>query len=417
MHEEFNKNCQGSLFWQGSVLELMQEQSRSLAAEADAYDRNVVLNSNLEQIGDFLAQKYTLEPVTLHRGATEVVEHGQTTIDRQNPMCLVVYDPCVSKNSAATFYRFVIPFEGDSRLFMRRPSEYEIELPWGTVGESQLCILCKTTSRDSGVIRARIDDNLNRIERWLHRANREVQPFNVRLKEMALGRLQARKNKLLQNDSLAASLGFPLRPRTGEGAMSIASVTRKQLPIKTQSTALVPSKPEPLLEMEHYEHILDVISNMVLVMERSPESFKRLDEEALRTHILVQLNGHYEGQATGETFNAQGKTDVLIRVEGKNIFIAECKFWRGAESFKKTIDQLLSYAAWRDTKTAIIVFNRNKDTSAVVAQLPALVKMHPNFRHEDSDYKKDTNSRFVLHHRDDKSRSLMLTVLVFDVPY
>jgi hypothetical protein len=38
-------------------------------------------------------------------------------------------------------------------------------------------------------------------------------------------------------------------------------------------------------------------------------------EEDLRQHFLVQLNGQYEGQATGETFNFQGKTDILIRAE------------------------------------------------------------------------------------------------------
>jgi hypothetical protein len=68
---------------------------------------------------------------------------------------------------------------------------------------------------------------------------------------------------------------------------------------------------------------------MVHVMERSPSAFHHMDEEALRTHFLVQLNGHYEGQATGETFNYEGKTDILVRSGDRNIFIAECKFWGG----------------------------------------------------------------------------------------
>jgi hypothetical protein len=64
-----------------------------------------------------------------------------------------------------------------------------------------------------------------------------------------------------------------------------------------------PFKPEPILEETEYQHILDVIESMVKVMERSPKAFHSIDEEALRTHFIVQLNGHYEGQATGETFN------------------------------------------------------------------------------------------------------------------
>jgi hypothetical protein len=168
--------------------------------------------------------------------------------------------------------------------------------------------------------------------------------------------------------------------------------------------------------MEHYEHILSVVSNMVQVMERSPQAFSRMGEEDLRTHILVQLNGHYEGQATGETFNYEGKTDILIRAENRNIFIGECKIWNGAEVFSATIDQLLGYAAWRDTKTAIILFNRNKNTSAVVAQIPGLVKRHTCFKREVSGYKHESGFRFILHHRDDRNLELTLTILVFDVP-
>jgi len=84
--------------------------------------------------------------------------------------------------------------------------------------------------------------------------------------------------------------------------------------------------------MEEYENILEIIRNMVQVMERSPKAFEKMGEEDLRTHFLVQLNSQYEGGATGETFNFQGKTDILIRSNGGNVFISECKFWGGARS-------------------------------------------------------------------------------------
>ena len=113
-----------------------------------------------------------------------------------------------------------------------------------------------------------------------------------------------------------------------------------------------------------------------------PQFLPAHDRRRLRTHILVQLNGHYEGQATGETFNADGKTDILIRQDGRNIFIAECKYWIGVESLRKALDQLLGYAAWRDTRTAIIIFNRNMNTSAVLNQIPATIRSHPNYKRD-----------------------------------
>lgn len=134
--------------------------------------------------------------------------------------------------------------------------------------------------------------------------------------------------------------------------------------------------------MEDYEHILSVMTNMALVMERSPSAFSSIDEEALRTHFLVQLNGQYEGQATGETFNYEGKTDILVRVKGRNIFVAECKYWDGPKTLSDAIDQVLSYASWRDTKVAIVIFSRNKNFSRVLEAIPQAVTEHINFKRD-----------------------------------
>ena len=177
-----------------------------------------------------------------------------------------------------------------------------------------------------------------------------------------------------------------------------------------------PFKPEPTLSPDDYEHILRVLENMVRVMERSPSAFASMGEEGLRSHFLVQLNGHYEGQATGETFNYEGKTDILVRSEGKNVFIAECKFWSGPKKLVETIDQLLGYSSWQDTKVAVIVFNRNRDFSKVLAAIPDTVKSHTNFKRELPDGS-ETTFRYCFAHRDDRNREMILTVLAFDVPH
>ena len=176
-----------------------------------------------------------------------------------------------------------------------------------------------------------------------------------------------------------------------------------------------PYEPEPALSDDDYEHILGVIQNMVQVMERSPSAFAAIDEESLRSHFLVQLNGHYEGQATGETFNYEGKTDILIRVNGKNIFIAECKYWGGPKKLTETIDQLLGYSSWRDTKVAVIIFNRRKNFSKVLDTIPETVAAHKCYKRFLGKVS-ETNFRYVFSNRDDPNREMILSVLSFDVP-
>jgi hypothetical protein len=169
------------------------------------------------------------------------------------------------------------------------------------------------------------------------------------------------------------------------------------------------------LTLEQYEKILQTLANMASVMERSPEAFWGLREEHLRDHFLVQLSGQFGGDATGETFNFGGKTDILIRRDNTNLFVAECKFWRGPKQFTETINQLLGYATWRDTRLAMLIFNRGGDLSTILSKIPDLVKSHNSFSQE-VDYASETGFRFLIKHPDDVKRELILTVLVFEIP-
>jgi len=174
-------------------------------------------------------------------------------------------------------------------------------------------------------------------------------------------------------------------------------------------------KPEPELKEEEYQHILSVTRSLSLVIERNPASFATLDEESIRDHILLQLNGHYEGAATGETFNSNGKTDILIRVEDRNIFIAECKFWHGSKKFEEAIDQLLGYLTWRDCKCALVVFNKQKNPSAVAQKMHETMSGHKGHRKAVSSDSAG-NGRYVFVKESDPGRDIIITTQLFDIP-
>lgn len=304
---------------------------------------------------------------------------------------------------------FYVPYEGDKDLFKCQPSTYSLNPPRGVVIETDLILTYQTTDNDGSKIKAEFQRTLDQIKSYLKNIEASATELNNQIEDKIRARINSRREKVKSDQGLAASFSFPIRKR--EGALQtfvVPEVKRKIVPPMLEPT-ISPAKPEPVLDMAEYEHILQIVSNMVTVMERSPKAFVGMQEEDLRTHFLVQLNGQYEGQATGETFNANGKTDILIRVENKNIFIAECKFWKGESQFKETIDQILGYASWRDTKTAILLFNRNKDTSAVIAQISGIVEAHPNFI-KTLGYNSETGFRFALYHNNDKERELILTV-------
>lgn len=416
LNAESDADCPGLLFCKGTLLELMESQSKELCDEIDGLGADFFMAAELEQAAKNLADSHALAPVQLLRERMEIVERTETVISEQGPECLVLLEPGVLGQRAGMLYRFAIPFEGDGRLFAGRPSVWETLFPWGEVLGPELHVLCKTTSRDASFIRAAIDRNVNMVERWLERANADARAFNFGLAGLARERLGKRKEKLLQDNVIVQGLGFPIRTRDGAPQTYEVPVRRKELPVIVASSGAKPAAPDPHLDMAAYESILQTIASMGRVLELSPTAFATMGEEALRFVLLVPLNIHYEGQASGETFNFDGRTDILIRVGGRNIFIAECLIWEGAVGLEKKIDQLLGYASWRDTKAAMLVFNRNKNFSSVLQQIRRGVTTHPKCERPDFNYKNETGFRFVLNHRDDRERHLTLTVLVFDVP-
>jgi hypothetical protein len=154
---------------------------------------------------------------------------------------------------------------------------------------------------------------------------------------------------------------------------------------------------------------------MALVIERSPHVFSEINEETIRTHFLISLNSHYEGGASGETFNGEGKTDILIRIENRNVFVAECKFWKGEKSFDDAISQLLGYLTWRDSKCALLIFNRNRGSSSVQQKMGEVMRAR-------SECKKANTStiesipKYVFVKDSDPGREIIISTLLFDIP-
>jgi len=308
-----------------------------------------------------------------------------------------------------------IPFNGEPEAFKIQPSMFTLNPPCGKVENGQLVLRIEGTELTAEQVQSEIDRALTHIENCLTNLRTNVQDLNNSIATIARNAIEQRRQKLLADRSLVSSLGFKMKEREGSPRTYVAPEVRRKISRALPPASTTAYKPEPTLSASDYEHILGVIENMARVMELSPSAFASMDEETLRSHFLVQLNGHYEGQATGETFNYEGKTDILIRSDGRNIFIAECKYWGGAKKLLDTLDQLLGYSSWRDTKVAVIVFNRNKDFSKVLKTIEETIRIHPNWK-RDLGPQSETNFRYIFSHRDDASREMTLKVLTFNVP-
>ena len=378
-------------------------------------DPNRLLNTAPGAMCRYFEEKFTLDlPVLNYDGITIEQREADIDVSRRFDYGFAGHGQSQVRGME---YEAHIPFSGDPNLFSTRPTSFTSVIPRAEVRERQSVLVhfVRDVQLTSAQVEASIDGVVNEVNQYLGWLGSSTTQWNAQLSKRVSDLVEARRNKLIADRTSASNLKFKLRERPGTSRTYAAPEVRRKLAPVLPPAGSVPWKPEPVLEIAEYEHILKVIVDAALSWERSPAAFGSMGEEDLRTQFLFHLNGHYEGGATGETFNKQGKTDILIRSQGKNIFIGECKFWGGQKALTETLDQLLGYASWRDTKVAILLFNRNKGFTRVLGQVRHTVEQHLNCKRFVGQ-PSESQFRFIFTQRDDASREMTLTVLAFDVP-
>ena len=317
-----------ALFMKSGLSEVLSAQEEKVRKDVEGYDPNRLLNTPEADLVDYFAQSAAIEPVELQRDGISA-DQAETSIDVRRLRDAYFDRGYGPRTVPGTRFSFFVPFEGEPALLGLKPNTWTSNPPRGAVRGRELILSFIAREPDGARIKAEFEAQLQSIESYLRHSTNMVREHNERVRKIATQAVQARRERLLAAQKTSAAIGYPMRRRSrSPGTYSPPSVRRKVRPEMPPATS-APFEPEPALPDEEYEHILGVMRNMTFVLERSPSAFTTMGEEDLRQHFLVQLNGHYEGTATGETFNAEGKTDILIRHEGKNLFIAECKFWKG----------------------------------------------------------------------------------------
>lgn len=382
---------------------VQRSQLHQIHEEIMNYDGNRLLNTAESDLIKYFVNKYQMNVPTLLEEDICSSQDEERRSDREYRNTFLV-----------TFVTLDIPFTGDATFFKIQPQTYSLNPPRAQIKQNNLILRIDVTNLDSQQVQNNFENTIKDIKENLEQLKISVKEFNNSLENYIQKRLVNRRNQVLANRNLVASLKYPMKSRNDDTTCTVPEIKRKIVPQPPQASTK-PFAPEPTLAQEDFEHILTVIENMTKVMERTPQAFCNINEEDLRSHYLVQLNGHYEWDASAETFNKGGKTDILIRKDGKTLFIAECKFWKGEKSFLATIDQLLGYLSWRDTKSAIIIFNRNQDLTNVLKTIEEMTPTHPNYKKK-LRKQSETQTHYLFSHKDDPNREMTIAILVFEVP-
>ncbi|MEV5843505.1 hypothetical protein AB0M32_16235 [Streptomyces sp. NPDC051985] len=395
------------LFMRGELRSFLNHEMDNITHVVARWDEDSLLTTPERDICEELERKFFIDPLILDRNGitADPVKEGYTVVRE--------FDEDVRIRQ--TIVTISIPFTGDPVLLDLRPSQFTLSAPVANVVGNELKLQwIGPLNHDPQQVRGNLDQQVAVIQKWVDWSSEQVKAHNDLAAQKIAAEVQARKGRVLANRNLQASLGFPMRERPDAQTYSVPIRRKKIVPHRTTDTS-EPFRPEPALEDGQYEAALEVLRNQRNALERSPGTSAKMGEEEIRNLLLMGLNSHFEGQAAGEVFNNTGRTDILIRVEDRHIFIGECKIWKGPKTIMETLDQLLGYLTWRDTKAALLLFIRSGAPGDVISKATIKFREHPNYK-RDGTHATDERLDFVFHANGDTSREIKMAFLPFHLP-
>jgi hypothetical protein len=308
-----------------------------------------------------------------------------------------------------------IPFDGDPELF-----DLRVDPGPGSMGVSGFLIdgelQLKLSSWGLGAQgKDHVENRISEVQRQLDRLEARFKALRDRLSKTLPEEIEKKQISIRSRRSDIAELGIPIRVRRdAPSVMREPGIARRPRPVQGKGRPNAAPIPGPVLSDEMFNHIVEVVRATGRSMSRSPLTYKDWDEEDRRQMFVLMLNTHYQGEVAAEAFNFTGKTDILVRVEDRNVFIAECKWWRGAKSFEAALEQLFSYAAWDDARLALIIFVDQQDFSIPIKRGFEVLRNHPRFRAEVSE--DGCEIRVKMHWPGDIERLVTLHVMFIHTP-
>lgn len=399
------------IFGEAELSGFLEGYLHQLKQEVHNEEKNKLLNVNEEDYINYLAENHSIDPLEILWDDISISDHEEMIRAEYFPGDFHVRTGGAYPKQVITYH---VPFTGLGRLLTLAPSS---RLMWSTdvkVHGNSFSFDIINWRDNPDDIKREADQALRNIRQQSENVAREVAQYNGGLRRHAEDVFKARKAQLLKQSNLLESLGVPVKKAAQvAGTFAVPAVKKKTIIEKPKSSA-TPYKPEPALDESIYKDILKICHDAGVEIERHPSIYQGKDEETLRDHFLMVLAPHFES-TTGETFNKNGKTDILIRHENSNVFVGECKFWRGPKQHAETIDQLLGYLTWRDSKAAILYFIPTKQLEPVFDALRKTTPEHGCFVKDKGSFAQGWFD-YRFHLPGDETRSVEVAILCFHFP-
>lgn len=315
-----------------------------------------------------------------------------------------------------------IPFVPNDRvkeILTLQPSQWSTGIPSSyTLRASYFDVHVEVALSNSKNAQRTIDDEVEKFSTTIGRYNADLKKENRNFKSL-LERECSKKREALEQgrkaaETALASIQVPIITHREKKPLQVKV---KPKVVKIRESAKKVKAPSPELAQENVVEFVDTLFRLGKQFEVAPKVYGQLEEEDLRHILLATLNTVFELNGKGEAFNRKGKTDLYfsLAVDHGQVFIGECKVWRGGSDFTSAIDQLFDYLDWRKSFASLVIFSKNKSITGVLSSAENELRGHSTFRSLDGARQSEGYLLSTHSHPRDTTKAIDLYSLFFDL--
>lgn len=277
----FNKYGKTRIFYEEELSDYLKKRMQMVVSSINHEDDAYILNVNEE---DYI--KYKVSEVEIGTFEIHVDDIYASSSEKMIP---AEYFPNTFSVRQGQSYKknvikFHIPYSGDSKLLRCTPSS---RIMWSMDVEitgKEFCFEIINFSDNANAIVKEKDSNIDGIMKQCSNLKVEINQFNENLEDTIRNAFKLRKDRILANSGILASLGVPIKKISAPKTFAVPDVNKKKKVIVIKpDVKQIGYTPEPSLDESVYQEILKLVHDVGKEFERLPSLYADKEEEHLRT--------------------------------------------------------------------------------------------------------------------------------------
>ncbi|WP_415717249.1 hypothetical protein [Maridesulfovibrio sp.] len=352
------KQHRNNLFNDCELSVILQNIYDSILTQIENIPAKDFLEASDEDLLQKIIKQNTISQIKLHEDEIRICKPALCRITESGRLYTGKKDQDHNDFKDGMITRVEIPYSGDKRLLISRPSmNYAYGGPSFTIKDDRLIKhYVRPLYSDPNAFKKHFLRNYERIQEYLKWQAKDIALFEKKL------------NKLIYDTILQR------RKRDGTTSLHLASRagTTEFNPVHVKNNITIPythkySDHTPIISDTDFINAIRVIRHTGNSFERTPSIYGIHNDQDLRNILVSNLNTHFADTNNQDLFFAKGTVDFSITIGDKSALCGKCFSWYCPEGLIYHVNQLLDKAHWPSSKIVIAIFNRSESDFSTLA--------------------------------------------------